>query len=264
LTAFWSRVRTVCGEMTSDSVRDLIDAKIFALQRKLGIKFNDPALLERAITHTSYSNEINAPSCANNERMEFVGDAVLKLVVCDYLYRQYPNVREGDLTKVLSYVVSDAVLAELAAEQCLNEAILLGKGEELTGGRKKVSILAASFESVIASIYFDQGLPEAARFIISKLSKQILFAVSHKDKLNYKSLVQEFCVRKFGVSPTYRVTAEIGPPHDRIFEVEILIDEKVWGKGSGRSKRDAEQQAAGMAVEELERQEGKTLSCSKA
>ena len=264
MTASRSGIRAVCGEMTSDSLRDLIDAKIFALQKKLGIKFNDPALLERAITHTSYSNEIKAPACANNERMEFVGDAVLKLVICDYLYRQYPNVREGDLTKVLSYVVSDVVLAAHAAEQCLDEAILLGKGEELTGGRKKVSILAASFESVIAAIYFDQGLPEAARFIIGKLGRQIVFAVGHKDKLNYKSLVQEFCVHKFGVSPTYRVTAEIGPPHDRVFEVEILIDDDVWGKGSGRSKRDAEQQAAKTAVEALEKQEGKTLSCSKA
>jgi len=245
--------------MTSDSLRDLIDAKLFALQMKLGLKFNDPALLERAITHTSYSNEINASSCANNERMEFVGDAVLKLVVCDYLYRQYPSVREGDLTKVLSYVVSDAVLAAHAAEQCLNEAILLGKGEETTGGREKVSILAASFESVIAAIYLDQGLPEAARFIINKLGRQIVFAVRHKDRLNYKSLVQEFCVRKFGASPTYRVIAEVGPPHDRIFEVEMLIEDKVWGKGSGRSKRDAEQQAAGMAVAELEKLEGGSL-----
>ncbi len=256
-------VRAVYGEMTSDSRRDLIDAKVFALQKKLGIKFNDPALLERSITHTSYSNEINAPACANNERMEFIGDAVLKLVVCDYLYRRYPNVREGNLTKVLSYVVSDVVLASHATEQCLGEAVLLGKGEEGTGGRQKVSILAASFESVIAAIYFDQGLPEAGRFIINKLGRQITFAVSHKDRLNFKSLVQEFCVHKFGVSPTYRVTAEIGPPHDRIFEVEILIDDKVWGMGSGRSKRDAEQRAARAAVEELEKLEGKALSCLK-
>ncbi|MBN1592685.1 MAG: ribonuclease III [Candidatus Coatesbacteria bacterium] len=227
------------------------------------MKFNDPAILERAITHTSYSNEINAPSCANNERMEFIGDAVLKLVVCDYLYRQYPNVREGNLTKVLSYVVSDAVLAEHAAEQCLDEAILLGKGEEMTGGRQKVSILAASFESVIAAIYFDQGLPEAARFIISKLGKQIGFAVNHKDRLNFKSLIQEYCVHKFGVSPAYRITAEIGPPHDRVFEVEILIEDKVWGTGSGRSKRDAEQRAARDAVAELEKLEGKSLTCLK-
>ena len=232
--------------------RDIIDAKVFAMQKKLGMKFNDPTLLERALTHTSYSNEINAPPCANNERMEFVGDAVLKLVMCDYLYRRYPNVREGDLTKVLSYVVSDVVLAEHAKSEFLNEALLLGKGEEMTGGRKKVSILAASFESIIAAIYLDQGLPEAGRFIIAKLKNQIEFAVAHKDRLNYKSLVQEFCVHKFGVSPSYRVTAEIGPPHDRVFEVELLIGDKVWGSGSGRTKRDAEQHAAKSAVQQLE------------
>lgn len=249
--------------MISDAERDVIDAKVFALQKKLGMKFKDPTLLERAITHTSYSNEIDASACANNERMEFVGDAVLKLVVCDYLYRQYPSVREGDLTKVLSYVVSDAVLAGHAKEEFLDEALLLGKGEEMTGGRKKVSILAAGLESVIAAIYFDQGLPEAARFVINRLGKEIRFAVAHKEKLNYKSLIQEYCVHRFGVSPTYRVTAEIGPPHDRVFEVEVLIDDTSWGQGSGRSKRDAEQMAAKAAVEELEKSEGKPLSCSK-
>ena len=249
--------RSICGEMTSDAQRDIIDAKVFALQKKLGVKFNDPAILERAITHTSYSNEIGASACANNERMEFLGDAVLKLVICDYLYRRYPNVREGDLTKVLSYVVSDAVLAEHASAECLGEAILLGKGEEMTGGRRKTSILAATFETVIAAIYSDQGLPEAARFIISRLGKQITFAVNHKETLNYKSLVQEYCVHKFGVSPTYRVTAEIGPPHDRIFEVEILIEDEVWGKGSGRSKREAEQRAAKEAVGALKGSESK-------
>ena len=239
--------------------RDIIDAKLFALQTKLGIKFNDPSLLERAITHTSYSNEIDAPAYANNERMEFVGDAVLKLVVSDHLYREYPKIREGDLTKVLSYVVSDVVLAQYAKKICLDEAVLLGRGEEMTGGRQKVSILAATFESVIAAIYFDQGLPEAARFIIKELGERITFAVEHKDRLNYKSLIQEYCVHKFGVSPSYRVTAEIGPPHDRTFSVEILIEDKVWGRGTGRCKRDAEQQAAKMAVEALEKLEGKPI-----
>ena len=222
--------------MKDDLTRDL--------QKKLSYYFINIDLLLEAITHKSYVNENPDLNYKDNERLEFLGDAVLDLSISSYLVENFPHYQEGELSKIKSMMVSEASLAKIAAELDLGEYLLLGKGEEHTGGRKKESLLANALEAVIAAIYLDGGLPAADGFIRMVFVAQIQTITREGISLDYKTDLQEYCQGHDLELPSYRVSKEMGPDHKKTFEVELLIDGEVLGLGIGKNKKEAEQRAA--------------------
>ncbi len=210
------------------------------LEKKIGYQFKKKGLLKQALTHSSFSNEQKINKFANYERLEFLGDAVLELLSSRFFYENYPEMSEGEMTRRRSAMVCEPALAFCARDISLGEYVLLGKGEEATGGRKRDSIISDVMEAVIGAIYLDGGLVEAGgfveRFIFSDLENKQLFFDS-------KTILQEK-VQKAGRQLSYTLLSEQGPEHDKIFTVEALIDGKVAGSGQGRNKKSAEQQAA--------------------
>lgn len=215
------------------------------LVEKLNIKINNIEILNKALTHSSYVNENKELKLESNEKLEFLGDAVLGLVITEHLYNLYPDYGEGQLSKIKSRLVSSAVLAKISDELSLGEYILLGKGEEKSGGRERQSTLANVFESIIGAVYLDSGLKYIAHFIIDKFDRQFLSKEIGKD---YKSELQEFSQKKFKLSPVYHIISEIGPEHKKIFEVRVLIKGKEYGRGIGKNKKEAEQIASANAI----------------
>ena len=206
--------------------------------RKLGYEFKDPSLLETALTHSSYANEF---SCPSNERLEFLGDALLGCMVSVLLYEKYPSYTEGDLSKIRSRVVSGANFAKYAEMLGLGEQIRLGKGEESTGGRERESNNANAFEALIGALYLDAGYEKTFE-VVSRLFQD---AVEEDDfPYDSKTQLQEVSQSVFGKMPEYRVLSEEGPPHERTFTVEVRISSDLAGTGKGRSKRQSEQSAA--------------------
>jgi len=213
--------------------------------RKLGYEFKDPSLLETALTHSSYANEF---SCPSNERLEFLGDALLGCVVSVLLYEKYPSYTEGDLSKIRSRVVSGANFAKYAEMLGLGEQIRLGKGEESTGGRERESNNANAFEALIGALYLDAGYEKTFE-VVSRLFQD---AVEEDDfPHDSKTQLQEVSQSVFGKTPEYRVLSEEGPPHERTFTVEVRISSDLAGTGKGRSKRQSEQSAARDALRKL-------------
>lgn len=213
--------------------------------RKLGYDFKDPCLLETALTHSSYANEF---SCLSNERLEFLGDALLGCMVSVLLYEKYPSYTEGDLSKIRSRVVSGANFAKYAEMLGLGEQIRLGKGEENTGGRERESNNANAFEALIGALYLDAGYEKAFE-VVSRLFQD---AVEEDDfPHDSKTQLQEVSQSVFGKMPEYRVLSEEGPPHERTFTVEVRISSDLAGTGKGRSKRQSEQSAARDALRKL-------------
>jgi len=213
--------------------------------RKLGYKFKDPSLLETALTHSSYANEF---SCPSNERLEFLGDALLGCMVSVLLYEKYPSYTEGDLSKIRSRVVSGANFAKYAEMLGLGEQIRLGKGEESTGGRERESNNANAFEALIGALYLDAGYEKTFE-VVSRLFQD---AVEEDDfPHDSKTQLQEVSQSVFGKTPEYRVLSEEGPPHERTFTVEVRISSDLAGTGKGRSKRQSEQSAARDALRKL-------------
>ncbi len=214
--------------------------------KKLGYKFKNPGLLKTALTHSSFANETSVES---NERLEFLGDAILGCVVARFLYDHYPQASEGILSKMRSALVSRTNFARFARELGIDKEILLGKGEELTGGRERESNLAGAFEAVIGAVYLEAGYRKAfqitSRLIKSCLEKREIF-------MDYKTTLQELVQKKSGSTPRYKVVLEEGPPHSKYFHVEVKVARRVLGKGSGRSKKEAEQAAAKKGLENLE------------
>ena len=210
------------------------------LEKKIGYQFKKKGLLKQALTHSSFSNEQKINKFANYERLEFLGDAVLELLSSRFFYENYPEMSEGEMTRRRSAMVCEPALAFCARDISLGEYVLLGKGEEATGGRTRDSIISDVMEAVIGAIYLDGGLVEAGgfveRFIFSDLENKQLFFDS-------KTILQEK-VQKAGRQLSYTLLSEQGPEHDKIFTVEALIDGKVAGSGQGRNKKSAEQQAA--------------------
>lgn len=208
------------------------------IEEKIEYRFISRELLTQALTHSSYANE---RGCADNERLEFLGDAVLELVTSDFLFREYPDMEEGEMTKRRASLVCEPTLAFCTEELSLGEEILLGKGEELTGGRKRASILSDALEALIGAIYLDGGMDAAARFIrrfiLTDIEEKHLFHDS-------KTILQEKVQGEGGEALSYRLVKTEGPDHARIFTVEALIGEKVYGTGSGPTKKAAEQEAA--------------------
>ena len=224
---------------------------LMGLEERLGWHFADIALLDNALTHRSFVNENVAPACRDNERLEFLGDAVLELTVSDMLMRKFPDHAEGQLSKLRASVVNEQPLAELARRFRIGEHLLLGKGEEGSGGRMKSSLLANAFESVIAAMYLDGGFDRTAVFIgllFEPLIEEGELSAVYRD---YKTAVQEMSQVLFREMPRYMVISETGPDHDKRFETSLMIGERLIATGMGRSKKEAEQQAAKMALEEL-------------
>jgi ribonuclease III len=218
------------------------------LEVALGFKFHDTALVERALAHRSYCAE--HPDTISNERLEFLGDAVLGLVVTDHIFRTYPDLPEGELAKVRASVVSAAALADVAAELDLGQALLLGKGEDASGGREKPSILADALEAVIGAVYLDRGWDAAAAVVLRLLGDRIAAAAAGPGGQDYKTRLQELSARSFEDVPSYLVVDE-GPDHAKRFFATVLVGGRPRGQGEGRSKKQAEQAAARCAWEVL-------------
>lgn len=223
------------------------EPQIQLLQQEVGYFFSDPTLLLRCLTHVSYGR---GGQHQHNETFEFLGDAVLDLAISDLLMRRFPEKSEGDLSKMRASLVNAATLAEKGGQLNLGPLLRLGKGEERSGGRKKKSILAGAFEALLGGIYWDGGY-EAARRVVERY-----FGADLKERdlgqQDYKSRLQEICQMLFRAPPDYLVVAEIGPDHEKRFVTEIMIGGKVMGRGEGRSKKQSEQEAARVALEELQ------------
>jgi ribonuclease-3 len=217
------------------------------IEKKLNYRFKDPRLLKTALTHSSYANETSVES---NERMEFLGDAVLGFIVARVLYDLFPAASEGKLSKMRSAIVSRMNFAHFAKELKIDKQILLGKGEENTGGRKRQSNLAGAFEAVIGAVFIDGGYKKVYR-IVTKLLKNCLNGDEEIFR-DYKTRLQEVAQRQFKKVPKYKVVLEEGPPHDKCFHVEVRLGRKCMGKGTGRNKKQAEQAAAKEGLEYIE------------
>jgi ribonuclease-3 len=233
------------GKEAADSLSDL--------EARLGYVFRDRALAETALTHTSWRNEAPAPGRADNERLEFLGDAVLALVVSDLLMRRLPDSAEGDLTRARAALVSEGGLARAAGTLDLGRFLFVGRGEERTGGRARPSILADALEALMGAVYLDGGL-EAVAAVVARLFQSELGDVESHARLDYKSRLQERAQALWQSAPVYQVVAESGPDHDKRFEVALSFAGREWARASGRSKKEAEQSAAAVALETIERE----------
>lgn len=222
------------------------------LEERLGYTFQDRALLEHALTHSSYANENRAKGETSNERLEFLGDSVLGMVVADYLFRGHPDMPEGELTRTRAALVCEESLVEVARKLGLCRHLKLGRGEDAGGGRQRPSIQADAVEAVIAAIYLDGGIGSARKFITN-------FILTNNDRetegviRDYKTALQELVQREGGQVLTYCLSGESGPDHAKVFRVEVSLNGEKAGEGQGRSKKEAEQNAARAALSLLDR-----------
>ena len=219
------------------------------LEAAIGYRFKNITLLQNALTHSSYANERWHDGLMSNERLEFLGDSILGMVVADYLYRNFPQRPEGELTKMRADMVCETSLAQVAKKINLGEHLLLGHGEEQGGGRERLSILADATESVIAACYIDGGMDAAKAFIETFILCNVPTGRLHNK--DHKTALQELVQQKKNQTLTYTLTGESGPDHDKHFEVEVRLNGAVIGTGSGSSKKRAEQMAAKAALENM-------------
>jgi ribonuclease-3 len=217
------------------------------LETVLGIHFHNPRLLTLALTHRSYIYETVGEGQTSNERLEFLGDSILALVSAEFLYRTFPNLAEGELTDARAILVRTETLANFAREINLGAFLLMGKGEQHSGGGQRV--LASAFEAVLGAIYLDQGLTAVQDFLLPRLTPLAQTIISKRLFKDNKSLFQELAQAHDGITPAYRLVDHKGPSHDREFTVEVLLGELIAGKGHGRNKQTAEQEAARVALE---------------
>ena len=218
------------------------------LEERLGYRFHDPKLLEHALTHSSYANEHRSSGITSNERLEFLGDSILGLIVAEHLFRTHPDMPEGELTRTRAALVCEDSLHEVALTLDLGSYLRLGKGEAAGGGRTRASILADATEATLAAVYLDGGFG-AARSIVQNfiLNKEREKAVDR----DYKTSLQEYVQRTPGQSVSYRLVEELGPDHDRVFVMEASVNGKVVGRGRGHTKKEAEQLSAKAALEQM-------------
>lgn len=224
------------------------DEALSELAGKMGHVFRDPALLSRALNHRSYLNEAGDPLLVSNERLEFLGDAVLGLLSADLLFRDLPEASEGDLSQVRAALVRASTLAELGRALGLGAYVRLGRSEEATGGRERVGLLAAAFEAVVGALYLDGDLPVVARFVEPLLRTQLARVSAGARIKDDKSLLQELAQGRLGVTPRYHLVSAEGPAHERTFVVQVLLGALTAAQGTGHSKRAAEQAAAQAAL----------------
>ncbi|MGN1316260.1 MAG: ribonuclease III [Acutalibacteraceae bacterium] len=223
-----------------------MDFSVF--EEKIGYKFKDRELLKRALTHSSYANENKLPH--DNERLEFLGDSVLGFVTAEYLFEEFKTRPEGALTKLRAAVVCEKSLFKFSEKISLGEFILMGRGEEHTGGRNRPSIVSDAFEAVIAAMYLDGGIDVVKPYILGFIKEAVKREASFKDN---KSLLQEEIQKEKGNTLSYEEVGEFGPDHDKTFKFVVKLNDKVVGKGEGRTKKDAEQAAAGDALTNMKK-----------
>lgn len=229
----------------------MADADQEKLQERIGYRFAEPALLAAALTHRSYANEQPAGGRADNERLEFLGDAILGLVIAEALYRDYPQLPEGELTRLRAELVNAATLAQLARQLELGTALRLGRGEVKGGGRDKENILADALEALFGAIYLEAGSAAARPAILGLFGPTIAQRTARRQGSDYKTRLQEELQARRRELPDYSLIASQGPDHDRSFDVEVRSAGQLLGSGSGRSKKEAEQAAAKAALEGL-------------
>ena len=222
------------------------------LESRIGYHFHNPQLPETALTHSSYANERHAPGVESYERLEFLGDSILGLIAAEFLYAQKPALPEGRMTRLRAELVCETSLHATACRLELGEYLRLGRGEELTGGRERVSILADVVEAIIAAIYLDGGMDEARRFVMAQVLSEAQIEAG-RGAVDYKTALQELVQRNGEVAIRYELIGESGPDHNKTFVFSVSVDGKKVGEGSGKTKKEAEQMAARKALEELEK-----------
>lgn len=223
------------------------------IEKEINIVFKQTSLLKTAFIHRSYLNEHPGEKLSHNERLEFLGDSVLGVIVSDYLYEKFPSKPEGDLTNYRSSIVNAKILSQVAKELSLGKYLFLSKGEEETGGRDRQYILANTYESLLGAIYLDQGLEVSARFVRKNLITHLKEIVDKKLYKDFKSKLQELAQEKFNITPSYKVLSEQGPDHSKIFETGVYLNKKLIGKGVGNSKQISEQEAAKNYLEKIDK-----------
>ncbi len=226
-------------------------ADLAALQQTLGISFNDSSLLEQALVHSSYVNENPDFAPVSNERLEFLGDAVLDLVVAEKLYQDLPHSTEGEMTRLRAALVRRDTLARMARTIRLGSYLYLGKGEEASGGRRKPANLAGALEAMIAAIFLDRGSTTTREVILRLFNEELQKIASQGAGADYKSQLQELIQAREQQTPAYQLVETVGPDHDKRFTVEVRAGDAVLGRGSGKSKKVAETEAARVALEQL-------------
>ena len=221
-------------------------------QKCIGHSYKNIDLLRTALTHSSYANEYKIK---DNERLEFLGDSVLSIIISDYIFKKLQNVNEGDLTKFRATLVCEQSLAEVAKKINLGSLIKLGRGEEKSGGRERASVVSDAFEAVLASIYLDAGMETARKWLLNLMQDEIVEVLQGKRYGDYKTMLQERIQHGNVGKVTYRVVKEFGKDHNKTFEVEVLVDGLVKNKGVGKSKKEAEQMAAHKTLLDLDKNE---------
>lgn len=230
---------------------EMLPRPIGEFEERIGYKYSNINLLETALTHSSFANEMKPKGVKVefNERLEFLGDSVLSIIVSDYLFRHFPELPEGDLTRIRASAVCEKTLGKLALDLELGKYMRLGHGEELGHGRERVSILADAFEALLASMYIDSGSRDAVeRFLMPRVKPEIRQFVENGKNKDYKTLLQQIVQQEKGERLEYVLIGESGPDHDKCFTVEARLNSNIIGHGTGRSKRDAEQMAAKEAL----------------
>jgi ribonuclease-3 len=221
------------------------------LQKILGVPFQQQELLTQALTHSSYANENPGTAPASNERLEFLGDAILGLIVAENLFLDFPAMAEGEMTRLRSILVKQETLARVAESIDLGDYLFLGKGEESSGGREKPANLARALEALIAAVYLDHGFPVTEQFVLEILDAELLRTLYQGTIIDYKSQLQEMLQAKAQQTPVYVLIETSGPDHDKKFTVEVKLGNDVLAAGIGRSKKKAETEAARIALEKL-------------
>ena len=232
------------GKMERDRVEALSE-----LQRGISYQFNDPNLLELALTHRSYANERSGGPFRDNERLEFLGDSVLNIIVSHLLMERFPHCHEGELTRLRASLVNEKSLARISKNLGINQCILLGKGESLRGGGEKSSLISDAYEALIGAVYLDGGFEKAFGVVEKQFTP--LLDQGLTDDGDCKTKVQQICQNRFGCSPRYRSSDVKGPEHDKTFGAEIYIDGRLYGYGVGKNKKEAQQNAAQEALKRI-------------
>ncbi|MFC1888564.1 ribonuclease III [Thermodesulfobacteriota bacterium] len=227
-----------------DGRRDLLRE----LEEILGYVFRDCSILDRALTHSSYANETAFAHMRDNERLEFLGDAVLGLSITDLIMEHFPDAPEGEMTRIRSALVNETQLAEVSQKMGFGKYLLLGRGEEMTGGRVKSSILADTYEAILGALYMDGGYAPSIDVVRAHFSEKLEEAHRGEIFRDYKTSLQEIVQARYGHTPVYVHVGESGPDHEKVYEVEIRIAEELFGNSQGRSKKEAEQKAAEAAL----------------
>ncbi len=241
------------GMSSSIKFSQMLHRELSSLQSELSYSFKNEGFLRQALTHASSVNE-KAPLFSHNERLEFFGDSALGFVITKYLFNRFPDATEGDLSKMKASLVSKPTLFRVAKKISLGSFIILGRGEDLNGGREKPSLLADTLEALIAAVYFDGDFESMQRVVLALYSEELNLLDCGLESEDYKSQLQVFCQKKFSLIPTYHLRDLSGPDHRLKFEVEVYLKEKRRGVGVGMTKKEAERQAAKEALEHLRRE----------